>query len=141
MAYKQISANQKKIIWAIWRKEIKGDDETLYTLLLERFDAERMSALSCKQADDLIRDLRRHQLNLGPDRLSPDQYRAIFGYAKYLGWTPQHLRNYMRQHAGVDDARWLTGAQARAILTGMEKIKQHEAKKEQPNGVQCQNAT
>lgn len=126
---KQITPTQKKIIWAIWRKEIRSDDEALYAALNERFGVERMSAMSVSQADAFIRDLRRKQIGLSVDRLSPDQYRAILSYAKYLGWDTAHLHNYMKQQVDVDEIRWLTSAQARAILTGLEKIKRHQEKK------------
>lgn len=128
---KTITAKQKKIIWAIAR-DLGIDKDTLYAGIFGMWEVERMSALTARQADLLIQDLRKKQIGLGAERLTPDQYRAILSYQRYLGWTTQHLRHYVTRQTGVSEVKWLTVWQARAVLTGMENVKQ----KGRGNGVQ-----
>lgn len=132
---KKIDPKQKRIIWALWKKELGYESDLLYARIFELYGVNHMSDLTYTQADAIIRDLRRVQLGLSHDRLSPDQYRAILSYASYLGWDDAHLQNYMLQQVGVEHIKWLTGHQARAILTGLEKIKQHNLKKKVPDGI------
>lgn len=134
METKMISASQKKIIWALWKKELGLGDSLLYARLLETYGVERMSALTYLQADSVIRGLRRVQYGLGPDRLTPDQYRALSAYQASLGWDGAHLRNYIRRQVGVDEPKWLSIRQARSVLAGLENIKRHKERKE--NGLQ-----
>ena len=128
---KGIDAQQKKIIWAV-AKAGGVEKEDLYAAIFHMFEVERMSALSWTQAELLIRELRRKQAGLGPDKMTPDQYRAVLAYASRLSWTREHLRNYVKKQTGVEEIIWLTVHQARAILAGLEKIKQ----KEEQHGLQ-----
>ena len=121
-APKNITAIQKKIIWSIARKSLGLDGSTLYACIMEMFGAERMSALSAAQADLLILELRRKECRLG-DRLTPLQYRAILRRAEELGWSTKGLRRFIKNETGADELSWLTVAQARFVITGMEKIK------------------
>ena len=123
MPAKNITQQQKKIIWSIARKGLKLDDSTLYACIMEMFGAERMSALTAAEADILIRELRRKDNNLGPDRLTPLQYRGIVRRGEELGWTQEQLYKFIKQETGSDALEWLTVAQARFVITGLEKVK------------------
>lgn len=122
-APKTITAEQKRTIWGLAKKALKISDETLYAMICETFGCERMSSLTYAQADILIRELRRHAAGLGSDRLTEPQLRKIMHDTKELGWTPDGLAKFIKAQTGVDNVRWLTVAQARAVITAMEKIK------------------
>lgn len=122
-----ITVQQKKILWTLARA-INLSRENLYAAICEGWGRERMSALTAKEADLLIQELRRKQAALGPDRVTPAQQDAIRAYMRRLGWDKLHLTNYVKKRAGVDRVEWLTVRQARAILTGLEKIRRKEEK-------------
>lgn len=128
-APKQISKEQKKTIWGLAKSALKIDDSTLYAMICETFGCSRMSAMTYAQADLFIRELRRLAAGLGPDRLSEPQYRKILAIAKDLGWTPGGLAKFVKAQTGVDNLAWLTVAQARAVITAMEKIRRWHDKK------------
>lgn len=121
-AIKNITVQQKKIIWSIARKSLNMDDSTLYACIMEMFSAERMSALTAAQADLLIQELRRKEYNLG-DRLTPLQYRGILRRSEDLGWPRKQLYEFIKKETGIDALEWLTVGQARIVITGLEKIK------------------
>ena len=122
-APKNITPQQKKIIWSIARKGLKLDDFTLYACIMQMFGAERMSALTAAEADILIRELRRKEDNIGPDRLTPLQYRGIVRRGEELGWTRKQLYDFIKQETGTDALEWISVAQARFVITGLEKVK------------------
>ena len=136
MTVKYISAAQKKIIWSIAKKELGIEKDNLYAAIFDMFEAERMSALTYSQAEVLIGELRRRTANLGPDKLTEPQYKKILAMVRKFGWTAEGLRNHLRRAAKVDDIRWLTVAQAREVITGLEKIlKYNEKHAEASNGL------
>lgn len=122
-APKNITATQKKIIWSIARKGLKLDDSTLYACIMQMFSVERMSALTAPQADLLIRELRLKECNLSGERLTAPQYRGIVRRGEELGWTRNQLYDFIKQETGTDALEWLTVAQARFVITGLEKVK------------------
>ena len=134
---KTITDAQKKIIWSISRKQLGIGKDELYAAMFGMFEAERMSALSYAQAELLIGELRRRAEHLGPDKLTEPQYRKIMTMARKFGWQADGLRSYLRNVAKVDDVRWLTVAQARNVITGMERIREYNEKHEteKANGV------
>ena len=121
-APKNITTDQKKIIWSIARKGLKMDGSTLYACIMEMFGVERMSALNAAQADLLIQELRRKEYNLG-DRLTPLQYRGILRRSEELGWSRKELYDFIKKETGVDALEWITVPQARIVITGLEKVK------------------
>jgi hypothetical protein len=137
MPVKFITAIQKKIIWAIAKKRLEMSEDNLYAAIFSMFKAERMSALTYSEAEIFIGELRRRAANLGPDRLTEAQYRKILGMARKFNWTAEGLRKHLRRVAKVDDVRWLTPAQAREVITGLEKIQKRneERSRESTNGV------
>ncbi|MEG1912773.1 MAG: phage protein GemA/Gp16 family protein [Cloacibacillus sp.] len=125
---KNITAQQKKIIWSIARKGLNLDDSTLYACIMEMFSVERMSALTAAQADLLIQELRRKEYKLG-ERLTPMQYRGILRRAEDLGWTRKQLYDFVKKETGVDALEWIGVQQARFVITGMEKVKKWRTQK------------
>lgn len=128
MTVKTISAAQKKIIWAVSKKQLGIAKDDLYAAIFGMFEIERMSALSYAQAEILIAELRRRAERLGPDKLTEPQYRKIMAMARNFSWTPEGLRSYIKRVAQVDDVRWLTVTQARDVITGLERILKHNEK-------------
>lgn len=136
---KNIDAKQKKVIWSLARKGLGMESDALYALIMEMFSAERMSALTWNQAELLIKELRRKMNGFGFDRLTSLQYNGINRRAQAFGWSRAGLKQYIKAEAGVDDISWLTVAQARIVITGMEKIKkwrENNPKEEKIDGVQ-----
>ncbi|MDO5562792.1 MAG: hypothetical protein Q4F74_04185 [Synergistaceae bacterium] len=136
---KNIDKKQKKVIWSLAKKGLGVSSDTLYALIMEMFSAERMSALTYNQAELLIKELRRKICGLGFNSLTSLQYTGIKRRAQSLGWTKEGLRKFIKAETGVDDISWLSVAQARMAITGMEKIKKWRAnnpKEEQIDGIQ-----
>ncbi|MDR1873548.1 MAG: regulatory protein GemA [Synergistaceae bacterium] len=128
MAVRIISNTQKKIIWSIAKKQLGIGSDELYAAIFGMFEVERMSALTFAQAELFITELRRRAAGLGPDRLTEPQYKKIMAMTRKFGWTPVGLRDWLRRVAGADDVRWLTVAQARDVITGLEKISTYNEK-------------
>lgn len=126
---KVITAEQKRTIWGLAKKALHIDDETLYAMICETFGCERMSAMTFVQADVFIKELRRHAAKLGPDRLTETQYRKIKLSANELKWTREGLAKYVKNQTGIDNLAWLTVAQARVVIAGIEKIKKWHGNK------------
>ena len=122
MQVKMITAMQKKIIWAIARKQLGIDKDELYAALFGMFEAERMSVLTWAQAELFISELRRRAARPGPEVLTGAQYRKIMAMARGFGWRPETLREWMRRVTGVEEVRRLTVEQARKVITGLERI-------------------
>lgn len=137
MAAKGITDAQKKIIWSIAKKQLGIGKDELYAGIFGMFEAERMSALTYAQAELLIGDLRRRAAGLGPDKLTEPQYKKIMAMTRKFGWEPDGLRSYLRRVTGIEEVRWLTVAQARDVITGLERIlKYNEKHAREPDGIQ-----
>ena len=134
----QITAHQKKTIWALWKKEIGQPDSTLYAMIMAQFGCEHMSAMSRRQAELLIRGLRRLALRLGPDRLTAAQHGEIHRRRRALGWPEATMDRFCEKVTGVGMIAWLTVAQARCLITALEKLRRegYGARKEESGGVQ-----
>jgi hypothetical protein len=126
---RSVTAQQKKIIWSIARKQLGIASDELYAAIFTMFEAERMSALTYEQAEILISELRRRSVSLGPDKLTEGQYKKIMAMIRAFGWTPDGVRSYVRRVAGVDDVRWLTVEKARNVITGLERIRRYNENK------------
>ena len=118
-----ITAGQKKIIWSIAKKELSLNDEMLYAIIFQMFNTEQMRSLNNAQATLLISELRRKVAGLSIDKLTEPQYRKIMAMSDEFGWTPQGLCQYIEKETGVSDVKWLSVAQARSAITGLEKIR------------------
>lgn len=123
LAPKTITSEQKRTIWGLAKKALHIDDDVLYSMICETFGCERMSAMTFVQADFFIKELRRHAAKLGPDRLTEAQYRKIKLSASELKWPPEGLMKFVKAQTKVDRIEWLTVAQARYVIAGLEKIK------------------
>jgi len=121
--YKQITLQQKKIIWSLWKREINQDDSLLYAMIQEQFQCDRMSALSYQQADLLIRRLRSTAAHLGPNRLTAAQLGEIHRRRREFGWSESTLREFCKHTTGVDLLEWLGVAEARNLITALEKLR------------------
>lgn len=138
-APRNIDVKQKKIIWSLAKKGLSMESDDLYAMIMAMFSAERMSALTYYQAELLIKELRRRIDGLGFDRLTPLQYRGIKRRATDLCWSGDGLKKFVKVETGVDNISWLTVAQARTVIAGMEKIKKwrdNHPKEEKIDGVQ-----
>jgi hypothetical protein len=145
MAVKNISNDQKKIIWSIAKKQLGIGKDELYAAIFGMFEAERMSALTFSQAEIFIGELRRRAEHLGPDKLTEPQYRKIMAMVRNFGWKPEGLRTWLRRVTksedapqGIENVRWLTVEQARKVITGLEQILKYNANHvpEKANGIQ-----
>jgi hypothetical protein len=125
-----IDAKQKRIIWSIAKKSIGMDSETLYAIIWRMFEHEHMSGLTFLQAECLIRELKRNAAGLSSNGITEPQYRKIMAMAAGFGWPPSHLREFIEKESGVGDVKWLSSGQARAVITGMEKIRKWRSGKE-----------
>ena len=118
-----IDVRQKKIIWSIAKKSLKMDSETLYVVIYRMFGKEHMSELTAMQAELLISELRRNAAGLSSNGLTEPQYGKIMAMAAEFGWTAARLREFLEKESGVSNPKWLDAQQARAVITGMEKIR------------------
>jgi hypothetical protein len=55
------------------------------------------------------------------------QWQRIQYLRRQLGWTDEHLRNFLKMIAKVDHERFLDAPGARAVLAGLQKIKARRA--------------
>jgi hypothetical protein len=69
---------------------------------------------------------------------APHEWRLIKVLQKKLGWTNEHLLNYIKKYARVDHPRFLTQYEARIVITAMMTILNGKKKRRKDRSVQIE---
>lgn len=118
---KQITAKQKKIIWASWKNGIGLPDEDLYSLILALTGKDRMSCLSEAEGDDVIWQIRQ-KAEGSVNGATAEQLHRIKVYAATWNWSVNGLRTFLSRVAKQPYLAKLTSNQARSVITAMERM-------------------
>lgn len=119
-----------KRLWAI-AHSLYGDrkKEVIYSRVEFLYNKERLRDLTDEEFGEMIKMLL-DELSEKECPSAPNEWRLIKSLQRQLGWDEEHLMNYIKKHANVDHPRFLNYYTARAIVTGLKRIKKYEQKKE-----------
>jgi len=106
-----------KRLWAIAHSLYGKDKEAyVYRIIENMFKREKIRELSDPEISKLIDYLKRQECPF-----APDEWRRIKWLQKKVGWSNEHLLNYIRKYAKVDHPRFLTPDKTRIIISALTK--------------------
>jgi len=143
-----ITKKQKTYVWSLWRK-IGLNTEHLYDVIQLNFKTDSMTSLTCYQGSRLIDILKNWKekpgaaadydspiipvLPHGQYRMTSKQRYEIERRLAEMGWTYQKLKDWMIKKKIVKywdgNLHDLYPDEARFVISGLEKIRQWEEKK------------
>ncbi|MFT9496348.1 regulatory protein GemA [Anaerosolibacter sp.] len=116
-------------------KEIGIDNDLLHNLVFHVSGQEHISALTKREAMDVIDALEEKKTGRkkqrGNNRASEEQKNKIRKLEEALGWKgdPKRLQGFMRKFARVEKLDWLTPNQASNLIESLKKVLEREQEK------------
>lgn len=130
MALYKLTSAQLRAIFALARR-LEMDTDDLHGIAYRIGGVDSLKKLTANQAGRMIEELKGRagqsvkSAQGGEGRITEPQRRKLYVLTRELGWIdqPERLRGWLRKMFGVDDARFLTPAQASKAIDGLKTMR------------------
>jgi hypothetical protein len=125
-------------LWAIADSLFgKEKEEKVYSYVSFVYEKERLRELTDEELEEMVKAFV-EMLSEKECPSAPHEWRLIKVLQKKLGWTNEHLLNYIKKYARVDHPRFLTQYEARIVITAMMTILNGKKKRRKDRSVQIE---
>jgi|GEM_PF-5592150 len=115
-----------KKIWTVANSLYgKEKNKYIYGMIQFIYDKNRLRELNDDELMEVLRSLI-IELSMNECPQAPNEWRLIKVLQKKIGWSDEHLRNYIRHYAHIDSPRFITQREAKIIISAMQKIRERQ---------------
>ncbi len=115
-------------LWALAQSVYgKNKEEAVYSLIQFLYGKERIRELTEEEFANLMKELL-SMLSVKECPQAPGEWRVIKLYQRKLGWSDEHLINFIRKVTGVSHPRFLDYRTSRAVIDALDKKMKKEGK-------------
>jgi NADH:ubiquinone oxidoreductase subunit E len=124
-AWARLPSQKKKVkkLWAIAQKIYgRGKEQKIYALIDFVYQKQHLRELTDSEISELIAELTKI-LSEQECPQAPGEWRVIKALQRQLGWTDEHLINFIQKVTGISHPRFLEYKTSRAVINALRKTK------------------
>jgi hypothetical protein len=122
---RRMAIDRKRLLKRLWaiadRLFGKEKEEKVYSYVSFVYEKERLRELTDEELEEMVKAFV-EMLSENECPSAPNEWRLIKVLQKKLGWTNEHLLNYIKKYARVDHTRFLTQYEAKIVISAMMTI-------------------